>query len=237
MTPSSTKQYFAYSNLLIILILQNVVICQELNAEISLTTKGEGFHRFLMYEINFNNLIDDCHIALYLRLPPALYTSIDELNDVKQLGSSTMCAAGETNVELFMEKADFQHVTICSPLTNKKFHFNFPIHQRYQYASDANEYANVTLPKPNLLLGCKHRIKEYRISTIDLCSPCVEVANKWREIPYVMDSENVTWTIPVGNSSILTTVTYTTLVSTFLGSLVLMRTICRSAFVRYKKEE
>ncbi|XP_076280958.1 uncharacterized protein LOC143209351 [Lasioglossum baleicum] len=190
-----------------------------------------------MYEINFNDLIDDCYIALYLRLPPALYTSIDELNDVKRLESSTMCAAGETNVELFMEKADFQHVTICSPLTSKKFHFNFPIHQRYQYASGTNEYVNVTLPKPNLLLGCKNRIKEYRISTIDLCSPCVEVANKWREIPYVMDSENVTWTIPVGNSSILTTVTYTTLLSTFLGSLFLMRTICRSAFVRHKKEE
>nr|XP_033340647.1 phosphatidylinositol-glycan biosynthesis class X protein-like isoform X1 [Megalopta genalis] len=233
---SCTKQYFMYANLIIISIFQNVV-CQELSARISLTTKGEGFHRFLMYEINLDDLIDDCYIALYLRLPPALYTSIDELNDLKRSGVNTICSLGETNVELFMEKANSQSVTICSPLTSKKFIFNFPIHQRYQYASDNNKYMNITLPKPNLLLGCKKRIKEYRISTIDLCPPCVEVVNKWREIPYIMDTGNVTWTIPVGNSSILTTITYTTLISTILCSLFLMKTICKSAFIKHEKEE
>ncbi|XP_076228629.1 uncharacterized protein LOC116426132 [Nomia melanderi] len=236
MTLNNSKHYFVCSNLLIILVSQSMVICERFDAHISLTTKGEGFHRFLIYEINLDVLINDSYIALYLQLPSTLYSSVDELNDLRRLGINTICSAGETNVELFMERAQFQNITICSALSNKKFLFKFPVHLRYQYANDINTYMNIIIPKPKLLLGCKKRIKEYRVSTIDLCSPCVEIINKWREIPYIMDTQNVIWIIPIGNSSLLTAVTCVTLLSTILCTMFLLQTICKSVLITHKKK-
>lgn len=85
-----------------------------------------------------------------------------------------------------MENAKSQAVTICSLLVDTQSTLKFPIHQRYQYPSENNTYMTITLPKPKLLLGCKERIKELRVSKIDLCSPCVEIVPKWREILYIM---------------------------------------------------
>lgn len=79
-----------------------------------------------------------------------------------------------------------QNVTTCLPLIGTNSTFKLPIHQRYQYATESNGYITIALPEPRLLLGCKERIKEYRPSKIDLCSPCVELVPKWREISYIM---------------------------------------------------
>lgn len=111
-----------------------------------------------------------------------------------------------------------------------------PVHQRYQYASSINRYMNITLPKPKLLIGCKKRINEYRVSKIDLCSPCVELVPKWREIPYVMYTKHV-WTVPVGDTTTLSAVTYITLLLTILCTIYLMRTIWRPMPRQHQKEE
>lgn len=94
------------------------------------------------------------------------------------------CAVGETNVELFAEEAKPQSVSICTALNFDATTLNLTIHQRYQRAKEKEDYANVILPFPKLLLGCKKRIKEYQVSLIDLCDSCVGFAIKWREISY-----------------------------------------------------
>lgn len=104
---------------------------------------------------------------------------------------STACSSGETNVELFTEKAQIQNISICSHLTNVKSTLKLPVHQRYRYAGVNDKYINISLPDPKLLLGCRKRLKEYRISKIDLCSPCVDIVPKWREIPYLILNNNV----------------------------------------------
>lgn len=60
------------------------------------------------------------------------------------------------------------------------------LHQRYQRARDHENYVNVTLPNPKLLLGCRERIKEYPVSKINICESCAKLIYKWREIPFHM---------------------------------------------------
>lgn len=174
---------------------------------------------------------------MYLELPPSLYTNINELNDLSRLGVTTACSTGETNVELFMENAKSQAVTICSLLVDTQSTLKFPIHQRYQYPSENNTYMTITLPKPKLLLGCKERIKELRVSKIDLCSPCVEIVPKWREILYIMDTEDVVWAIPVGNLYMSTIVTHITLSLTTLCTLFLIYRIWKAVPSTHEKNE
>lgn len=233
---SRVQQYCVIAILVSSLILQIAVICETINASVSVAVKGEGFHRYLQYQINIDNLIEECYVSIYLELPSDLYVNVNELSNLRRLGISTACSDGETDIEIFKEKAETQNVTICSLLTNMQCTMKLPIHQRYQYASSINRYVNITLPKPKLLIGCRKRINEYRVSKIDLCSPCVELVPKWREIPYVMYTKHV-WTIPVGDATILSAVTYITLLLTILCTIYLMRTIWRSVSRQHQKEE
>ncbi|KAG7208910.1 hypothetical protein KM043_015090 [Ampulex compressa] len=158
-----------------------------------------------------------------------------ELADLKRQGITTACSIGETDVELFMEKAKTQNVTVCASLQSTSCILMVPIHQRYQYAKEYGGYENVIVPKPRLLLGCKNRIKEHRVSKIDLCSPCVDTEPKWREIPISMEEEEYTWLVPVGDSSLLTMVTYVTLLTTMLGAAFIIRTIWNSTGKEHQK--
>ncbi|XP_017753649.1 PREDICTED: LOW QUALITY PROTEIN: uncharacterized protein LOC108546195 [Eufriesea mexicana] len=222
------------------IILPSIVCCEELDARISLEVEGTGFHRDLIYQIRIDPFVEKCYIAIYLQLPSALYVNVNELIHLRRLGVTTACSVGETDIELFTEKAGIQNVTICSHLTSIESTLKLPIHQRYQYANENNRYINITLPKPKLLLGCKERIKEYRVSKIDLCSPCVEIIPKWREIPYIMvndkNIENL-WTTPVGEASMLRVVTYITLILTTLCTVLLMQTIWNSIPKQHLKRD
>ncbi|OAD59362.1 hypothetical protein WN48_09193 [Eufriesea mexicana] len=171
----------------------------------------------------------DCRLALRHKV-----VVMDVVGQQQHL--TTACSVGETDIELFTEKAGIQNVTICSHLTSIESTLKLPIHQRYQYANENNRYINITLPKPKLLLGCKERIKEYRVSKIDLCSPCVEIIPKWREIPYIMNIENL-WTTPVGEASMLRVVTYITLILTTLCTVLLMQTIWNSIPKQHLKRD
>jgi len=133
---------------------------------------------------------------------------------------------GETNIELFTEKAGQQNVTACTSTNRPKnqswFTLSIPVHQRYQYAHEIGGYVNVTLPMPKLLLGCRERIKEYRVSKTNLCEPCVNQAIKWREIPYhMLSNHDYIWLIPIGNTSISLFVTCVTLSVTIIGAIII----------------
>ncbi|EZA50528.1 hypothetical protein DMN91_009936 [Ooceraea biroi] len=212
-------------------------IYAEIDAEIGLDVEGNGFHRTLIYRVDFKNLTNNCQVAIYMELPSALYVNVDEVADLRRRGTSTVCSTGETDVELFMEKAGRQNVTTCASLSRTKNHqswsiLTIPVHQRYQYAHETGGYANVTLPMPKLLLGCQERIKEYRVSKTDLCEPCVDLATKWREIPYrMLSSRDYIWPIPVGNKSVSLFVTCITLSATVIGAIFIgyaMRTSIRA---------
>ncbi|XP_076765716.1 GPI alpha-1,4-mannosyltransferase I, stabilizing subunit isoform X2 [Xylocopa sonorina] len=222
--------------LFFILIFQTAVKCNTFNARIRVKVQGTGFHRDLMYQIKFDHSMEKCYVAIYLQLPAALYANVNELMHLRRLGLNTACFSGETDVELFTEKAQGQNVTICKLLTDTGCNVSLPVHQRYQYATENNKYANITLPKPKLLLGCKERIKEYRISKLDLCSPCAEIVSKWREIPYIMDMEDL-WTTPVGETNMLPVVNYVTLFLTVSCTMFLMRTIWKSVAKQHLKKE
>lgn len=139
---------------------------------------------------------------------------------------STICSVGETDVELFAEKAGRQNVTTCSIVNSSSSNLMIPLHQRYRYASETSGYIDAIVPEPKLLLGCRKRIRDHRVSKTDLCEPCVNLAIKWREIPYrMLNDRTYVWPIPVGDSSLSMFVTYVTLLTTIIGAIFIARAI------------
>ncbi|XP_012254704.2 uncharacterized protein LOC105685305 [Athalia rosae] len=222
-------QYYLEIFLLSILILNSIITATCLNIAVDFDLVGEGFHRSLEYSISFDGLNQvDCAVALHVLLPSAIYINVDEVADLKRQGKARVCSQGETDVELFAENAESQNVTICEQLISSEINLSLPVHQRYQFARADGDYLDVLIPQPKLLLGCKNRIKEYRVSNIDLCAPCVDLARKWREIPYKVEPTEKIWRVPVGNSSYLDHVSCTTLLVTSLGAAVVLRVLLQS---------
>ena len=150
-----------------------------------------------------------------------------------------MCSVGETDVELFAEKAGQQNVTTCASVSSSSSSsLIIPIHQRYRYARETGGYVNVTLPMVRLLLGCRQRIRDHRVSKVDLCEPCVSLMAKWREIPYHMsNNRDHVWPIPVGDSSLSLFVTCATLLTTIVGGLFIGHAIWTYASQSHPKED
>ncbi|KYN41337.1 Phosphatidylinositol-glycan biosynthesis class X protein [Trachymyrmex septentrionalis] len=214
-------------------------ICAAIEAEIDLDVEGNGFHRTLIFRIHFKNLTqDDCQAAIYMELPSALYVNTDEIAEMRRRGTNTICSVGETDVELFAEKAGQQNVTTCASISLSSSSLTIPVHQRYQYAYETGGYVNVTLPEVKLLLGCRKRIKDHRVSKIDLCEPCVGLMAKWREIPYRMsNNRDYVWRIPIGDSSLSLFVTCATLVTTIIGAIFIGHAIRTNALHSHPKED
>ncbi|KAI4481747.1 hypothetical protein M0804_009268 [Polistes exclamans] len=210
----------------ILLLFQYVSVSGDITAHVGLQVDGSGFHRIFTYRIDVDNLIwKDCYASLHFLLPSALYVNINELAELRRNDKTTICSVGETDTELFMENANSQNVTLCSRIDDGSCVMSLPIHQRYQYPKENGDYENVVLEKPSLLLGCKQRIREYRISKINLCPLCAGMMVKWRELPYANDEIDYIWTIPIGNVSLFSYITYITLTTTIIGTVFIMNTI------------
>ncbi|XP_046831310.1 uncharacterized protein LOC124429740 [Vespa crabro] len=220
-----------------IFIFQFVSVSGEINARVQLHVDGSGFHRNFTYHIKLNNFTtNNCYISLHFVLPSALYVNINELADLRRADKINICSVGEKNVELFMENANSQNITLCSLINNGICIASLPIHQRYQYPKENGDYENIVLKKPVLLIGCKQRIKEYRVSKIDICPLCASMMTKWREIPYDIDEVDYIWTIPIGNTSYLSCVTCITLLTTIIGTVFLMGTIWKTISKEHLKK-
>ncbi|XP_046744315.1 phosphatidylinositol-glycan biosynthesis class X protein [Diprion similis] len=208
-------------------ILQNIAISTSINATLDFGVIGEGFHRTFEYKVSVDGLKNqqDCAVALHVLLPPAIYVNVDEIADLQRVGKTLACSVGERNVELFAEKAESQNVTICNLHKTWETVLALPIHQRYRFSQEYGGYIAIDIPQPKLLLGCKERLKDYRVSKIDLCSPCVHLALKWREVPFKMKFSEKVWLIPVGNTTYLNCVSYVTLLVTGLGAAAVLQTM------------
>ncbi|XP_033215651.1 uncharacterized protein LOC117171957 isoform X2 [Belonocnema kinseyi] len=181
--------------------------------------------RTLNYIVHLENFErENCHVALYFEFQPALHVNIDEIADLLRKGEITSCSEGEFDVELFAEKAGSQNVTVCSPLIGSEVTLNLPIHQRYHAAREGGGYVELRIPKPKLLLGCDERIKENRISKLKFCSPCFDLAEKWREVPYNLnpEAEDYIWYVPVGDTLMLPIVTWVTNIVVTCGTLYIL---------------
>ncbi|XP_011308743.1 phosphatidylinositol-glycan biosynthesis class X protein [Fopius arisanus] len=207
-----------------------------LDSTVDFHIDGDGFHRKIFYFVDIPNLREsDCHVALVVELPQSLYVNVDELADLRRTGEVTACSEGETDVEIFAEEAKPQSVTICSALNETNSILSLPVHQRYHRARKGGDFLSVIFPTPKLLLGCKNRVKEYPVSKMDLCAPCVDLSIKWREIPYETRTKPYEWKIPVGDSSQRHFVTCITLFVTSVGTIWVLKTLWRSSSNRRRK--
>ncbi|KAF7995145.1 hypothetical protein HCN44_004617 [Aphidius gifuensis] len=202
----------------------------SINPKVDYSVDGHGFHRKINYTVTMENLDDvsNCYLAIHVNLPTSLYVNVDELADLQRLNENTVCSDGETNVEVFAENAGSQQVTICKYLNSKESNLILPLHQRYHAPLNNASYINVTIPKAKLLLGCEKRIAEYPVSKIDLCSPCVDLSIKWREVPYKINKDNYIWTIPVGDTSNKDLTIILTILSSIIGTIFVLRALWNS---------
>ncbi|XP_070162651.1 phosphatidylinositol-glycan biosynthesis class X protein [Polyergus mexicanus] len=214
-------------------------ICGGIEAEIEFDVEGSGFHRTFIYRTYFKNLTNDnCQAAIYMELPSELYINVDEVAELRRKGTSTICSVGETDVELFAEKAGRQNVTACTSVSLSSSSLVIPLHQRYRYARETGGYIDAIVPEPKLFLGCRERLKDHRVSKTDLCEPCVSLAIKWREIPYRMLNDRAyVWPIPVGDSSLSTYVTYVTLLATVIGAIFIAHAIRINTLKNHSKQD
>lgn len=151
---------------------------------------------------------------------------------------STICSIGETDIELFAEKAGRQNVTACASVSSSSSNLMIPLHQRYRYAHETGGYVEAIVPEPKVLLGCRERIRNHRVSKTDLCEPCVSLAVKWREIPHRMLNDRAyVWPIPVGDSSLSTFVTCITLLATVIGGIFIAHAIRTNISKNHPKED
>ncbi|XP_020295909.1 uncharacterized protein LOC109860902 [Pseudomyrmex gracilis] len=238
MTVYISESNFSRIIITLILCLQCVKICAGIEAELNLYVKGTGFHRTLIYHVNLKNFTyENCHAAIYMELPSALYVNVNEVADLTRQGIVTICSVGETDVELFAEKAGHQNVTSCASISSSSFNLTIPLHQRYHYACETSDYVKVYVPRPKLLLGCYRRIRDHRVSKINLCQPCVGLATKWREISYrILNNHNYIWLIPVGNLLFSTFVTCITLLITIIGAVFVGYAIWANTLKNRKKK-
>lgn len=223
----------------LLLCARGVRIAAGIAVELDLDVEGNGFHRTLLYRVHFENLTQDgCQVAIHMELPSALYVNMDEIAEMRRWGTNVVCSVGETDVELFAEKAGGQNVTTCASINSSASSLTIPVHQRYRYARETGDYVNVTLPKPKLLLGCRKRVRDHRVSKIDLCEPCVGLMAKWREVPYRMsNNREYVWPIPVGDSSLSLFVTCATLLTTIVGAIFIGHAIRTNASQSHAKED
>ncbi|KAL7303615.1 hypothetical protein TKK_0003762 [Trichogramma kaykai] len=201
--------------------------------------EGEGFHRTVRYTVDTGSWKNkSCFIALYEELPSSVYVNYDELADLRRRQESNACVDGEIDVELFGERAYEQDVTACAQLISTKTTLSFPIHQRYHFSNPSGEPVDVTLARPVLLLGCKERIKDHRVSKAKICSPCSELTKKWRDVYYIWEGyNNFEWKIPVGNTSRKFLVTSMTHLVTLTGAAYVLWTIHKSFKVPKKSKD
>ncbi|XP_058803318.1 phosphatidylinositol-glycan biosynthesis class X protein [Phymastichus coffea] len=230
MTDNKSFVFFFVQIIFYVILLLNLLpFVTAISASIKSEVEGDGFHRNLKYYVNTGDFKNNsCHVAVFVRLPTSLYVNVDELADLRRLRKSTSCSEGEIDVELFAEKAYYQNVTICSRLSSTKITLEIPIHQRYRLASQNGQPVNVSIPKPKLLIGCKDRLKEHRVSKIQICWPCIEFSKKWREIPYRWEESNFVWRIPVGNTSKKLVITCITLFVTLCGAACVLSALYNS---------
>ncbi|KAL6437419.1 hypothetical protein ACFW04_005132 [Cataglyphis niger] len=214
-------------------------ICTGVEAEIELNVEGSGFHRTFIYRTYFKDLTsDNCQAAIYMELPSALYVNVDEIAELRRRGTSTICSIGETDAELFAEKARGQNVTACASVSLSSSTLVIPLHQRYRYARETGGYIDVMVPEPKLLLGCQERIRDHRVSKTDLCEPCINLATKWREIPYhMLNNRAYLWPIPVGDSSLSRFVTYVTLLATIIGAMFIAHAMHTNVSKNHLKQD
>lgn len=198
-----------------------------LSAEVNLEIPSGGFHRTLQYHINIENFeAKNCHVALYFEFPSSLYVNVDEISKLVRKGQLTACSVGEFNVELFAENAGTQNVTVCSRLIGSQVTLlTLPIHQRYHEARDGGGYVELKIPKPKLLIGCEERVKDYRVSKTELCAPCSDLVDKWREIPFNLHPKDFIWYAPVGDTSMLPIVTWVTNIIFTFGLIYVLWTL------------
>ncbi|KAM3962610.1 phosphatidylinositol glycan anchor biosynthesis class X [Aphomia sociella] len=209
----------------------------EFNVKLEQIIHNEGFHRNITYSVIFHHeqnankgLYKDCIIGLEQTLPAGVYTSPDELGDLRRTNRLNAIPRNRVNIELPAEISEPSAVYIMDVVRDNRAYLWLPVHARYHQAVPGGGTARNEIVAPKLFLRCPDQRlnscnKDISASTSFLCNGSSKEKCTWKVIPYTVMSDTLIWDVPVGDTDQYYVVAAGTAIVILIGSLYLLKTI------------
>jgi hypothetical protein len=175
--------------------------------------QNNGFHGLLTTRVSLPMSLQQCRLQLIEFLPRAVFVDEYQLRSLEQFDKSrpraTLSSAVDLEVPIYSTHAIDFAVFLTSINNKNNIQFELPLHGRYQQPKSNEQYTNVSIDAPLLLIQCDNN------------------DTQWRPVHFLLSSESTTlhWRLPNGVSSHFTIVKWGTISTTVIGALLLILTI------------
>ncbi|KAK7126369.1 hypothetical protein R3I94_017752 [Phoxinus phoxinus] len=182
-----------------------------------------GFHRDLLYSVEWGKVDHDVKALLVQKLPSGVYMDEYQLETLKH----------DTGLEVLLDsKVDLEAPEyLSSGFTALVFlsgthEATVPVHGRYHRASNSSQkWVRVDIASPRLFLRSDECALHHQEATAAPCTARNHSICSWLEIPRLEDTGPVSLEIPVGDSSMLVSVCVGTVLTAALSCVFLLRSI------------
>ncbi|XP_039540307.1 phosphatidylinositol-glycan biosynthesis class X protein isoform X2 [Pimephales promelas] len=189
-----------------------------------------GFHRDLLYTVEWGEVDHDVKALLVQKLPSGVYMDEYQLETLRH----------DTGLEVRLDsKVDLEAPEYLSTgftalvFLSGKHEATVPVHGRYHRPADSGvERVTVELESPRLLVRsdkCEtpRAVSPHHEATEAPCDVSNHSVCSWLEIRRLQDTGSVSLEIPVGDSSMMLSVCVGTLLTAALSCVFLLRSIWR----------
>lgn len=182
-----------------------------------------GFHRDLIYSVEWGKVDHDVKALLVQKLPSGVYMDEYQLETLRH----------DTGLEVLLDsKVDLEAPEYLSSgftalvFLSGKHEATVPVHGRYHRPSNSSQKCvTVEIQAPRLFLRSDQCVSHRHEATEAPCTVRNHSLCSWMEI--LQDSGSVSLEIPVGDSSMLLSVCVGTVLTASLSCVFLLRSIWR----------
>lgn len=170
-----------------------------------------GFHGVLSTRVSLPAALQQCRLRLIEFLPRALFVDEYQLRSLEQFDAlrprATLSSAVDLEVPIYSARAiDFAVRLELNGSNSDAALFELPVHGRYQQPQRAEQYTDLTIDAPLLLVQCGR------------------VDAPWRPVHLALSNESaqLQWRLPNGVSSHFPIVKWGTISTTVIGALMVI---------------
>ncbi|XP_077081972.1 phosphatidylinositol-glycan biosynthesis class X protein isoform X2 [Siphateles boraxobius] len=184
-----------------------------------------GFHRDLVYSVEWGKVDHDVKALLVQKLPSGVYMDEYQLETLKH----------DTGLEVLLDsKVDLEAPEYLSSgftalvFLSGKQEATVPVHGRYHRPSNSSQkWVKVEIESPRLFLRSDQCVLHHHEATEAPCTVRNHSICSWLEILRLQDTGSVSLEIPVGDSSMTLCVCVGTVLTASLCCVFLLRSIWR----------
>ncbi|CAM4662198.1 unnamed protein product [Leuciscus chuanchicus] len=184
-----------------------------------------GFHRDLLYSVEWGEVDHDVKALLVQKLPSGVYMDEYQLETLKH----------DTGLEVLLDsKVDLEAPEYLSSgftalvFLSGKHEATVPVHGRYHRPSNSSQkWVTVEIEPPRLFLRSDQCVLPHHEATEAPCTVRNHSICSWLEILRLEDTGVVSLEIPVGDSSMILSVCVGTVLTAALSCVFLLRSIWR----------